>query len=579
MPIRPNSPKGRIFKARLDRLWPWLVLALAAWIGWKWIGESRHGLEFLDEGLYFLAAHDPWKNIHSTQFGFALHPLYVAAGRDPGAYRILGLFPLLAAAWLCAVCLWRWQKPAGSERRLSWAATGLILSGALLVFSDGRRTPGYDYLVLIGALVGWAGFLVADFTRGTRPLGWMLLAAGLLIAGFGKWAVALVLAGLFACLLGLRKVPVSAGFFPFGATLGAGLTGAFFWIGPEALRLSWQESGFIVRELGSHGTHLLPYYGLTLVNFLYRALRAFAYGLPFLLLWWWLRRHRPGSTILGDSVASLIPWLILVAGLFFGLARGGISSFSRVGSNGMAELLWLAAAAWLLRGRIGWSAVSTGLILTPFLLGTGTGTALGDYVGHGVVFFQMAGLGIWAGLRKAGIPSSRILPFLWLGTALNLFRADASLQDPFRTRNYRECRETWEIPGAGSVGLDPGQKRLLAELQRRLQSAGFKTGDPIVAIGDMPGLVYLLGGWSPGTCWYFASTSQQFSYVHAVLRSVPAEVRSRSFLIIRENSPLFDRRRALLSLVERSGNPDFVVGPLPLETSTTRLFVWKPARP
>jgi len=579
MPIKPDSPKGRISPSWCDSLWPWLVWALAVWVGWRWIGESGRGFEFLDEGLYFLAAHDPWKNIHSTQFGFALHPLYTLAGRDPGIYRILCLLPLLAAAGVCAICLWRWQRPAWNDRGAAGSAGALILTGALLVFSDGRRTPAYDYLVLVGGLLAWAGFFVADFTRGAHPLGWVLLAAGLLIASFGKWAVAVVLAGLFASLLWVRKIPPVAGFFPFAVTLGAGLTGAFFWIGPEALRLSWQESGFIVRELGSHGTHLLPYYGLTLVNFLYRTLRAFAYGLPFLLVWWWLRRQRPNSVLLSEFVAPLFPWLILFAGLSFGLARGGISSFSRVGSNGMAELLWLAAVAQLIRGRIGWSAVSTGLILTPFLLGTGTGTALGDYAGHGVVFFHMAGLGIWAGLRQAGISSARIVPFLWLGAALNLFRAEASLQDPFRSRPLAECRERWDIPGAGRVSLDSTQKELLDQLQTELKARGFRPGDPILAIGDMPGVVYLLGAWSPGTSWYFAKTLEQGPYVQAVLSAIPEKLRRQSFVVIREDSPLFRRQRSILQLTGGERPPTFITETLSLEGEKTRLHGWMPGQP
>lgn len=579
MPIRSDSPKGWICTAWLDRIWPWFCLVTAAWVAGRWISESGQGFEFLDEGLYFLAAHDPWRNIHSTHFGFALHPLYELARRDPGVYRIFSLVPLLTAAGVCAASLRLWSKPLWKDRATAWSAGALILSGALLVFSDGRRTPAYDYLVHLGALLGWSGFLWADATQGRRPAAWVFLASGIVVAALGKWAVAVVMAGLFACLVWARRIPVSAGIFPLSATLGTGLTGAFLWIGPNALLRSWQEAGFIVRELGSHGAHLLPYYGLTMVNFCYRALRAFAYGLPFLFFWWWLRRHRPHSFLLSGFLAPCFPWLILAAGLLLGLARGGISSFSRVGSNGMAELLWLVAAALLLRGRLGWSAVSAGLILTPFLLGTGTGTALGDYAGHGVVFFQMAGLRIWAGLRESGISACRIVPFLWLGAALNLFRAEASLQDPFRNRPPAECTEKWEIPGAGRVGLDSTQKDLLSRLQTELKARGFRPGDPIVAIGDMPGIVYLLGGWSPGTSWYFAATPQQWGYVRAVLSAVPEKARARSWVLIRENSPLIEKRPQIVQLAGRAGDPDFQIGPVLMEGATTRLQVWMPARP
>ena len=279
------------------------------------------------------------------------------------------------------------------------------------------------------------------------------------------------------------------------------------------------------------------------------------------------------------GLAKILPWVILAAGLAFGLTRAGASSFSRVGSNVMAELLWVATAAWVLRGRVAWSSVSTGLVLTPFLLGAGTGTAIGDYAGHGAVFFQMATLGIWIGMRRADFPAVRLAPFLWLSVVLNLFRAEASLQDPFRTRPFEACRETWRIPGAGQVGLDPTQKKLLGRLQTQLRSAGFRPGDPIVAIGDMPGVVYLLGGWSPGTSWYFAKTPQQWPYVRAVLQVLPEEVRTRCFVVMRENSPLFRQRRRILQLTGGVRPAAFVTEPLPLEGATTRLHGWRPGSP
>lgn len=577
MPIRPSAPKGRICPGWLDAAWPWVALAAAAWVGFRWIGESGAGFEFTDEGLYFLAAQDPWKNIHSTHFGFFLHPLYELAGRSPGIYRCLALLVLLGAAWVCAGAWRSWQRLGKDDTGFAHAATALILSGALLVFSNGRRTPAYDYLVFLGALLGWAGFFRIDASRGRDHGGWILMAVGLLVAAFGKWVVALVMTGLFAALISARNVPGRSGLRTFCTVWAVGLATAYFWIGSEALVLSWRESRFIVEELGSHGTHLLSYYGLTLANFLYRSLRAFAYGLPVLLLWWWLRQSKVGRPIIPTAWAGFLPWVILPAGLYFGLARAGASSFSRVGSNVMAELLWVAVMAWVLRARVAWPSASTALLLTPFLLGMGTGTALGDYAGHGAVFFQIIILGVWLGLRRSGLSSALIVPCLWLSVVLNLCRAEASLRDPFRTQPPEACRELWKIPGAGTVQLDVSQRELLGQLQARLGAAGFRPGDPLVAIGDMPGVVYLLGGWSPGTCWYFASTPQQEPYVRAVLGAVSAEVRSRSFVVIRENSPLFVRRRPILELTGGNRPADFVTAPLSLADSPTRFHGWSPS--
>ena len=564
----------------------WAVLAvvlsgLALLTHWIW--SCRRGLEFTDEGLYLLASEQPWRNIHSSFFGFGLHPLYLLAGNDPGFFRILALAMVLVSGGILA---WAWGSSRGGKlfRGLgAWVVAGAVISGCLLTFSDGRRTPGYDTLVFVGACLGWSGYFRLCDYRVPLRLPWILLAAGILFCALGKWAVALLLAPLWIGLLVARGQRSLRTWFCFFLVLTAGLTGLAGWIGVESLQRAWKEAGYIVQQMGTHGTKLIPYYGITLVNFAYRVLRAFVYGLPILLLLVWVRRRRPAWIEAMQRPAAVLVWLILPLGILLGLTKAGSNGFSRVGSNVTAELLWLLCAAGIFRGsaflRGAGSWENLGIAATPFLLGVGTATALGDYVGHGAVFFQLMGLGIWSRWTSEGLNPGRAIPWIALTALLNLVRAENSLRDQFRTPELASCIVPWKRPDGNTVYLHPNQRAMLESLQKSLSQLGFQPGDPLIAVGDLPGVVYLLGGWSPGTSWYFAYQLGSSRYVEAVLASVPPEIRTRSFLLFRENSPLYsERRQAILGLLEQQESPAAEVGPLTFEEMNTRLMIWGPKK-
>jgi len=164
----------------------------------KWIRGASAGFEFLDEGYNFLVLQNPWKNLGSGLFGFFLHPFYFLAGEDPGFYRLLGLGILLAAgtglgrAWAAAVGL--------SKAPWAWAAQAAIVSGALLVFSNGRRTPAYDYLVFVGAVTAWVGYFRILASGSASKVPWLVLGLGLGLVVAGKWSAAVPFTLIFLWL-------------------------------------------------------------------------------------------------------------------------------------------------------------------------------------------------------------------------------------------------------------------------------------------------------------------------------------------------------------------------------------------
>ena len=52
------------------------------------------------------------------------------------------------------------------------------------------------------------------------------------------------------------------------------------------------------------------------------------------------------------------------------------------------------------------------------------------------------------------------------------------------------------------VSLDPETHRLIVDLQQLASACGFHVGDDLLAFHNMPGLVYAIGGRSPGLPWF-----------------------------------------------------------------------------
>ena len=64
-------------------------------------------------------------------------------------------------------------------------------------------------------------------------------------------------------------------------------------------------------------------------------------------------------------------------------------------------------------------------------------------------------------------------------------------------------------PHARGLKVDPPTAKFLEQLNTLVYQTDFQPGDPIIALDNMPGLVYLLGGVSPGAPWYFSNSDQR----------------------------------------------------------------------
>jgi hypothetical protein len=84
---------------------------------------------------------------------------------------------------------------------------------------------------------------------------------------------------------------------------------------------------------------------------------------------------------------------------------------------------------------------------------------------------------------------------------------------------------------AGRVSIDPDTHRLIVELQRMAGACGFRDGDDLLAFHNMPGLVYAIGGRSPGTPWFTSGWRGSRDVNEMGLEAAGAARVSRAFIL------------------------------------------------
>jgi hypothetical protein len=556
-----------------------------------------------DEASYLLIALDPWKTWgHGTFHGFLLRPLYLLAGESVVGLRWIGYAALLGGAWRFAGAV-RLNLGAGKEAVASLCAPVLMVA-SFTCYSAGMRTPCYNWMILLGAMLAWSGWLRC----GTGRIGPLELGLGFAIALLGKWGAALILLLLFVILshyprgnsIGPSRADWSKALLAF-----TGTTAVFaVYAGSEGIKNTIQSGVLIAQTTGSHGWFIVPKYGWELFYYLYRMGRAFVWLLPGILFFWWLGKKTPVKWP-AERIATILFSAGLLLAAVRGWWRGGIEQF---GKESVLAGCWLLGAAWTVwavkrragdGGRMpedrgqraedrrrsvvgsrwavggGRSLVVWGLVLTPFLCGIGTNTSIADYAGQGTVFFAAAGILLFG--RLPALATGSVAGVALTGLCLiQASRVSSSLLGMYRVGSVLDQTELLAMrPEAGCLRVDRGTLAQVESIQRILASEGFRPGTPVVGIDSLCGWVYLVGGSSPGVPWFFRNQTQ---YLKEVLAKLDPRTLGKCWVWIRSSS----------QIVEPAGwwpktdtpFPGQAAGPIPLQTDrgseTLTLFVPRP---
>ncbi len=271
--------------------------------------------------------------------------------------------------------------------------------------------------------------------------------------------------------------------------------------GVAPLVAKWRDAAELNRVAGYGVREILAIYYRNDYGSHVNGLRLWAGFAAVFALVRWLLRRRPDANDLALTAA-------LVAGA--GVLAWGARAFHAVNVDPTLVFLFclvllLAPLSWAL-GVIGsGSAARRGerfgplllLLALPFVAILGTNVALTlKLPAHAFPMFLMLAIALPL-LASGGYPRFAATALAVLAVATSAVFVQHQVFRPYGLPSpiFRQVEETPLLPG---LHVDIATKTFLEELRDRLDAAGFEAGDPLIALDFMPGLVYAVGGRSPG---------------------------------------------------------------------------------
>jgi len=184
------------YRLLLGLVWAGLGVALACHF-WA----ANRGLEMTDEASYLLIALDPWGTRgHGTFHGFLLRPMYLLGGQSLVGLRWIGYATLLFGAWRLAGAV-RLRLGQGKSAVTNFCIPVLMVA-AMTAYCAGIRTPCYNWMILLGAILAWSGWLRCGLSRNAP----FEMGLGLALTMVGKWTATPFLAALLLLLSFFKKI-------------------------------------------------------------------------------------------------------------------------------------------------------------------------------------------------------------------------------------------------------------------------------------------------------------------------------------------------------------------------------------
>jgi hypothetical protein len=545
------APASPVALPRPSRRGPALALAFSSAVAAVWITvaglAAGRGFDLTDEGFYLLS-YRWWAVDHRNFTGVAYiyGPLFDLIGHDVAGLRLIRLGTVVAAHLLFGWAFMTWlrrRRPAAPPTRL-WEAAGAtaILGAGGVTYSWLPATPGYNDVVLLGAMLGLA--VVCVLGPRTWPAGALgLIAVPVLLT---KWAAVSVLLPVLVTAVvilhgyGWRPLVRAAGWCMGGFAAGVALT--HFLVVPLNVALPpLLEVNRLLAASSFAVPVLLEHYWTTTRPTLGEVARH--YGL-LLLAVAALTRTRPtsarliplvrASAVLGVVGFAIAAWHTATAG---GLG-GGSANANHFPVPALAVVL--AALAAIRGDRLVLALFAS----VPVAYAFGTSNA--------PLKISMNALGIWMAVLIAALtalPAAHraaraLLAAVAAGAliAASCIGVGGSWLHPYRGRpNVQATAPVPGVPELASLRLDPVSARRYATLRARLAPYLDPPGRPIIALDKMPGLVFLLGGRTVGEGWYDPADRPRTA---AGIRAECGRFNRRPLLIL--NRPMVPADRTML---------------------------------
>lgn len=412
----------------------------------------------------------------------------------------------------------------------------MICLGALLYFGWTLPGPSYNLLNAASTLVS-AGLLLGavgtDDAGSRHGWGWRWAVFGsgaaLGVSLFSRFPSAIGLFGLTLVVAYAWVPPGRRWRFLLWLALGIAAWSAVHFVLFQGLD-AWYRQGaagarFVQSLQAGYGAPLLQKYLQDLDQYRRLAWRGYRFLFLFLLILgvavWWIRRHRRTEIGRRFLTAALLVLLLVFAArsVHLGYQYGGDEYYRRLitfylsfgallgGILLVARLTWLRQGsrdAQTMPGRriLGLIALLSAL---PLLGAIGTGNPISLAVmlnlapWFALLVLMLETLGRWS--------QSRLLPAV--GTLVLVIFACSQIMTAGEVSPYRLNTALSSQVVPTELGIPPSTVRLdrdtsafFESLRQAAHVCGLVAGDDILGFFNMPGVVFALGGRSPGGPWY-----------------------------------------------------------------------------
>lgn len=467
------------------------------------------GFELGDEGYCLM-------NLNHPQDAPAVFQFYRLVGLFSARFDVvdarllrLGAELLGSLALLAGVFAWARMRFFASDRALGIPLLLFGLLGALL--STASRSLSYnDATNLFGYSAIGASFYFAALPGRRAQIAAALAAGfcnGLLFGAKFPTALLLPFVAALAASGALRSLPArerieTALLYATGVLLALGLYVAINGgVAPlyEALLLMPE----VARSTGYDPLSLLFFYAKgEVVTAIHVAVVALAFGVALLVM----RRlfasapDRALALALAAGASALAFGVRLLHPFFLDPSLVYLSAFLA-----FALVLLFAIEFGARRGEAGrWSALAPlfALIALPLVEIAGTNVPISERLAtHALPLFAALGL-LSLDLRERAhyVRLHAVLALVLLALTSVLFAQHHLIAPYGLPQDITQQREP--VEGLPGLRVDAATKSFLESVGAAMRAGGFERGDPVLALDFMPGLVFYLGGTSPGFTLY-----------------------------------------------------------------------------
>ncbi len=573
------------------------IFALSTFASVVW--GSNKSLSLKDEGLYLLAARYPEEISQNVSAVYRYtNVLFRAVGYDVASFRVLGLMLIVLSAIIFWAGLSKFLFATFNElakiRNYEPLSFLFVTLGALLHYQWSLSTPSYYTLtsVLANSSAGLTLFAIGSLKpNSSKATAYLALALSGLVIGaavFIKFPAGVML-GLITGVTLLFWSPASiSDRFALAAMMAAGVALWFimhfiFVQDPATTIWSFREGWKLYQTLGAHapGSKIIAY-PLNVVTLAYSA--AFIFWPSYLLLlvfaiWNAARPNSFGRLFPDIGVPAGLACLVAAILTVTGFAASQAARYQPLDSWGMTPFYISAYLGWiflllacylfsvlvskknrasfaLLRFDVGLIAVF--LFAVPFAAAVGTANPLYNVISFyapawfGIILLLMTGLMLDLQFRML-FSVVVLLVGSFAGGNIVLGSILAPAEMPIAGIDLTDQKI------ATQVGSPPHELKLSAEestvitkLREIAVTAGFQEGDDIIAVNYMPGLVFALGGKSPGHPAFLLGSTGFLNYSKVALQFSDIARRRKALLLI-DKGQTEDELKELLN----SGDLDF----------------------